>query len=1112
MSNQLNKITKQYRKFKKGQAVEHTQFNEFLTYFEDQERLSRTQLRGVGVVCGFEATVVKEKIVSRLSKNGTQTFINITQGAGVTTDGDLVNLHTTSKKSTVLGLSDLKTIAFSDKKYAYYKAYDNYKVKYNHFIKKENNRPDKQIELWELATVEEAGTDYQTLDQFDSLDDKYVVFYVESYEKEVKPCRGVDCDNHGVQQIANVKVLLTNKEGIKNIANLDVIYQTKDVRDLYADLPEVNTKRIVLGEESNSVDEIRNLYTSAILENEVLENLEKGFDSITTQFGTPNSFNKEEQSKLLEGLISAPYGFQYAYGFIKELVATYNEIKGLLPKLNAICFPNVAAFPKHLLGGKLIEEKGEKFRHQFYGSPILDEAKIEDQVRLLIDRFNLQVRAFKNFNEIEKGSGDVKTGLRITPSHQIAPLGKKAIPFYYKLDATFLKKWNFTKTRNRISNTNLSYGATATIFANDRYVKEAIDFNLQNKSFYRIEGHQGKSYRNALIILNKKKEAHQLPFDIMALSLTELKSNKDLSKAYYGDYLEKHSGLQHQAGVKPGGTFVMVYESEESNTVFADFSLPYFCCGKLEKIAMSLPIDTICENDAPFPIIIEPLNGIVRAFVTVEEKKGKVKKELTGVITSQGNQSIFNPSMVSGSYHGLTITFTVNDQPTDIELTVYAQTEVAVAIADVEYDELKLYATVQFKVTAVNGSDLEAIATYNWDFGDNSPVSTEVPDANGIILHTYDLRVAKKEQFTPKLIVTNGNGCSTEVTIPKVVIEDSIRTYPCDIGKGFKHISNEVYSFFIDYKDTVGVAGITFNCDVNTVHAVSIEWNGNTVVKEIGTSTGGEMFFNKNMTTPNVAKVTITPKVRATAVCYMNFMCPTSKQSYPVQIAEGKCGEVILESAWKNVFMSHNTIPKNGDIVYQDNLLLIPHENKSKEEVYRMRPFNGVIYNPSFYISTANSNKGAITIVEDCSVPRALKITDVQSSIKPYCGSTGGKKQFKITGGTAKQVIKYQIVLSDVNATKDGGVVRINKDNLLLLNEPLANGETNVTKTPNITLDDFGNATVSLDVCANLNRRRTAINKVKAVFTLFEKDNTTLSDQIVEVEAQSIGVLTHPEF
>ena len=43
-------------------------------------------------------------------------------------------------------------------------------------------------------------------------------------KKEVKPCRGVDCDNHGLQQISNLKVLLTNKEGLAVITEDDTLY------------------------------------------------------------------------------------------------------------------------------------------------------------------------------------------------------------------------------------------------------------------------------------------------------------------------------------------------------------------------------------------------------------------------------------------------------------------------------------------------------------------------------------------------------------------------------------------------------------------------------------------------------------------------------------------------------------------------------------------------------------------------------------------------------------------------------------------------------------------------------------------------------------------------
>jgi hypothetical protein len=44
---------------------------------------------------------------------------------------------------------------------------------------------------------------------------------LEDYEKEMKPCVGVDCDNHGVLQVRNLKVLVTTAKGITYILGDD---------------------------------------------------------------------------------------------------------------------------------------------------------------------------------------------------------------------------------------------------------------------------------------------------------------------------------------------------------------------------------------------------------------------------------------------------------------------------------------------------------------------------------------------------------------------------------------------------------------------------------------------------------------------------------------------------------------------------------------------------------------------------------------------------------------------------------------------------------------------------------------------------------------------------
>ncbi len=194
MKNQLSNIAVQYRKFSKGQYIEDPdQFNEFLDFFEDQDRLSRVLLQGVGIVCGLKPNLIY--------KNRLLSSIQLSQGVALTTDGDLLTLNNTSKKSEDLYMSDLKTVDLANKDFTHFKIYDNFKIKYPSFYE-----GSEQIELWELATAQEAISDFQPINSLTNLEDKYLLLYLEDYEKEIKPCRGVDCYNHGIQQIRNLKV------------------------------------------------------------------------------------------------------------------------------------------------------------------------------------------------------------------------------------------------------------------------------------------------------------------------------------------------------------------------------------------------------------------------------------------------------------------------------------------------------------------------------------------------------------------------------------------------------------------------------------------------------------------------------------------------------------------------------------------------------------------------------------------------------------------------------------------------------------------------------------------------------------------------------------------
>ena len=77
MASKLTQITNGYHTFVENQVLTHSQLNEFVSYLDDQDRLSRVFLQGVGVVCGFELIVSAAKIT-------------LSQGVGLTTDGDLI--------------------------------------------------------------------------------------------------------------------------------------------------------------------------------------------------------------------------------------------------------------------------------------------------------------------------------------------------------------------------------------------------------------------------------------------------------------------------------------------------------------------------------------------------------------------------------------------------------------------------------------------------------------------------------------------------------------------------------------------------------------------------------------------------------------------------------------------------------------------------------------------------------------------------------------------------------------------------------------------------------------------------------------------------------------
>jgi hypothetical protein len=820
MNTKLDNITTQYRKFNASQALTEGQLNEFIDYFEDQDRLSRTRLSGVGIVCGFESSLYPVGSNAQLQNF---TAINISQGAGITTDGDLVTLRKKNDNSKDV------TIDFASKSYTYCRSFLD-KAGYPYFI--ENNIQVPLLELFtdqeyeDLVTNGEDTDDFERVNTIAGINNKIIIIYLESYANEGTPCEEADCDNNGVEQVADLKVLLADKDDVSNyIIKKDSIYNLYNTYEvLYDELKDIEVPRVILNTNITTEPGVRAKFQAAVQNSSVITGLVEGFTAIADTFGVNMGLgNQSLNDKLAQLLSTTSDDYQYRYDLLKDLVDTYNEIRSLLLHLKSVCCPGIASFSKHLMlgpvGASLSLGNLTEYRHDFYNSPISTDAD-ENQERLLLlaNRFAQKINAFQTF------SGPVK----ITPSNLNVTLGKKAIPFYYNVNDDLLKKWDFERTETGKEAYNLSYH-TDNLSDTD-FVQNPLLYNIDDYDFYRIEGHLGMPYKIALQNINDLRSAYGLAFDVVplvlkkgktnssntlvselsSLSIKDLRSNlvtisrsvsnqlvnkqttlktislldeklrllndvelasgseislvkqstkeDDVVAELLSELLERNSGLEHFAGVPKGGTFYLIYAAEDSDEVIADFAVPYLCCSKKDPVFLVLPATQLCQNDTKIPITILPLDGEVKAYVG--------NTQITGV-TQSGGQNYFDPSLVTSQNLGQTITFTVNDDPVDTHMVVNAQPNVTVVVDEPVYgeDPDAPKAEVTFNIST-GISDL----TYVLNFGDGASSSGTIPLEGKQIIHPYQLVAGQEDVFNPVLTVSNKNGCSTQYNLDALTL------------------------------------------------------------------------------------------------------------------------------------------------------------------------------------------------------------------------------------------------------------------------------------------------------------------------------------------------------
>ena len=495
-----------YAVFEANQVLTEAHLNELFAYLDEQERLTRANLIGIGIACGLEIERDEDAGAIRLSK-----------GCGVTSQGYLI------VEPRDVTLVSWRSYVLPDR------------LGYPTF--------DDSISLWELFPAGEPGT--QPLGSGGlSLEDKVVVLFLELKQEDLRTCTSNDCDDRGAAVTATVRRLLVATPDLDAvIAAADRLDDGLAPQTVEADLlarlqlPDLRLPRV----------DVPN--SGPVTSEDVLAAFQRPFsaDRLAERAGTALSRAYQAFRPLVATVyqtdpfadFAARFGFldaapttsaevrflPYYWDLFDDLVRAYDEFRWAGADLMCACCPPDGLFPRHLMLGAVtpasVPEPGA-YRHRFLPSPAVSdcEARTRD-VLLLFRRLVGVVQSFTNDPPLPRPrKGAVDPQIRITPSAWgSGPLGATAIPYYYRQDGAppLYQVWNPERTRRRRADQNLGYRADEYGPNTPAFVTEPLRYELEPHNFLRIEGHLGKNVRTAMSTLLTHTTRSRLPIEVVAL-------------------------------------------------------------------------------------------------------------------------------------------------------------------------------------------------------------------------------------------------------------------------------------------------------------------------------------------------------------------------------------------------------------------------------------------------------------------------------------------------------------------------------------------------------------------------------------------------------------------
>jgi hypothetical protein len=491
-----------YPVFEADQVLSQKHLNSVVSYLEEQDRLSRTGLLGMGIVCGLE--------ISHPQPNQ----IKIGCGTAVTSLGYEINWE--EKLFTFYHDLELSTnfIGANYSKEPFLEPILKYGSKYLPF--------KNAIELLEPTSTEPLKKAIPN----GFFNDKVVLFILETALIDEKNCVNTNCDDKGKRLEFTVRPLVINNSDITPLLLLGFDIK-KASQKLVTPRYNVPFKNLVTGQ--HVLDGFKNWYDDAFLttlSNQInaIYNTNKNVLKSTSDFSALNNCKT-----LLLQIINAnkdKLQIQYVCDWIADIVAAYNEIVDFQNQNPTFCCFDESQFPFHIILGNINLENN--FRTPYIKTGNTDKEILQrNKLNILFERMVLLIKSWSITDTV----------IRITPTvYGNFPLSKKSIPYYYSNFLEINKKWNPEKTIKNKNNEILSYQSEKPNYTDLQWVKKPMLYDMEPYNFLRIEGHIGKNYLEVLTELSSLKDTYNLPFKTIALNAVDfVGKDVDITK-HQGDW------------------------------------------------------------------------------------------------------------------------------------------------------------------------------------------------------------------------------------------------------------------------------------------------------------------------------------------------------------------------------------------------------------------------------------------------------------------------------------------------------------------------------------------------------------------------------------------------